>query len=731
MTAALPPNFAVGIDPNQIIAALCRKSLHRFVKEAWSVVESAPFVDNWHVGAICEHLQAVTLGQIKNLLVNIPPGCSKSLLTSVFWPMWEWTRDATVRWFFASYDQRLSTRDSVKCRALLSSSWYRRLFVLSKDSQSNETERFTLKGDQNQKTYYETDVGGYRLATSVGGHGTGEHPDRVVVDDPHSVLQSESDTERQGVLDWWNLTMSTRGVARGARRVIIMQRLHKEDLSGVVLDQGGWEHICLPMRYEPNRMVPTCLGWTDPRKEEGELLTPIQFDEEKVAKIEKQLGPYGTAGQLQQRPAPRVGGMFKAGYFNLRARAAPYHARRVRSWDRAATLDGGCYTAGVLLAADTENYFVEHVEHGQWEPTERNDRILNAALRDRSRYGPSNEPLIVIEEEGGSTAADARKTLARLLAGFRVVFEHPTGSKDVRAEGWSTQLAAGNVYLVDNGESTGQGKADWDIAGFIAEHLLFRPAPGKRLGKYVDQVDASSQAFSKLANHQQSIGMRTYNIQASRKGLLRLVVCSLEQLPLAVVEDPALLIACLDPLLVGETIDVSNRIGSLQTHPEGLNGESSHLNGKIEPQAILEAGKGIPGERSLPAHALLKCLGGAVLEFADVQPSEHQERWDEPIAPFGKPCGELLLTPQEAKKAWSLVLRKRDVPAKVIVVCDNGGQDRRALSVAMALCDLLRLPREASIHRLGDENWKASKGTLAPSEHVFQTVKAARNLVLG
>src|SRR5215471_9525053 len=102
-----------------------RRSLHEFVRQGWSQVESVPFVDNWHVGAVCEHLQAVTEGQIKLLVINIPPGLGKSLLTCVFWPAWEWTLDPEVRWLFASYDQRLSTRDAVRCRTLLGNSWYK------------------------------------------------------------------------------------------------------------------------------------------------------------------------------------------------------------------------------------------------------------------------------------------------------------------------------------------------------------------------------------------------------------------------------------------------------------------------------------------------------------------------------------------------------------------------------------------------------------------------------
>jgi hypothetical protein len=417
-----------------------RKNLYEFVRQGWAEVEAVPFVDNWHIGAICEHLQAVTAGQIPKLLINVPPGSGKSLLTSVFWPAWEWAIDPSVRWLFASYDSKLSTRDSVRCRALIAKPWYR----------ARRLHKFDLTGDQNQKTYFETDQGGYRLATSIGGHGSGEDPDRIVCDDPHNVQQAESPQERQSVLDWWDLTMSTRGVSRNARRVIIMQRLHQDDLSGHVLADGDWVHLCLPMRYEPGRMPTTPLGWADPRTEEGALLCPAQFSSVAVAQLEKSLGAYGAAGQLQQRPVPREGGMFKESYFNQRVKVAPYHATRVRYWDRAATQDGGCYTAGTLLALSADgNWYVENVVHGQWEPETRDEKIRAAALRDRNRYGPRNEPVIWIEHEPGSSGVDAYKHAVRKLAGFRVCPDRPTGAKEVRAEPWASQCAAKNVYLVE------------------------------------------------------------------------------------------------------------------------------------------------------------------------------------------------------------------------------------------------------------------------------------------
>jgi predicted phage terminase large subunit-like protein len=625
-------------------------------------VEAVPFVDNWHIGALCEHLQAVTAGQIHNLLINIPPGMGKSLLTCVFWPAWEWTLDATVRWFFASYDQRLSTRDSVRCRTLIGRPWYR----------SCCKHKFSLNGDQNQKTYYETDSTGYRLATSIGGHASGEHPDRIVCDDPHNVQQAESPAERQAVLDWWDLTMSTRGVSRHARRVIIMQRLNQDDLSGHVLGQDSWVHLCLPMRFEKERMVLTPLGWTDPRTEEGALLCPSQFSEVAVAQLEKALGSYGAAGQLQQRPVPREGGMFKTTYFNQRVKAAPFHAQRVRYWDRAATQDGGCYTAGTLMARSPEgNWYVENVVHGQWEPDTRDDYILAAAKRDRNRYGLNREPVIWIEHEPGSSGVDAYKHLARKLAGFRVYPDRPTGSKEVRAEPWASQCAAKNVYLVEDGA--------WDIPGWIAEHGYFP------MGKLKDRVDSASGAFAKLANVRQLGTLRVLGSSASRfQDSLRIVLGSRNQVTNTVLDQWRLLISIADPSL-------------------------------LEPQ-------------NPPEQASGQVLGSLVLTFADLDPADHQETWDEPIPLYGQTAEQVIITPETGKKLWSFLLRRRAQCPEIVVLQDQG--DRRALSLAYALCDTLRLDRRRTIYRLDGEEWHAGEKDVPPNRHVYEMTKQTRIMVM-
>jgi len=263
------------------------------------------FIRGRHIDAIIDHLEAVSYGHIRRLLINVPPRHMKSLLVSVFWPAWEWTRWPERRWLYSSYAANLSARDSLVCRRLVESPWYR----------ARWGHIFVLTGDQNVKTRFENNRSAYRLSTSVGGSVTGEGGDRLVCDDPHKVDEVESDAVRKGTLDWWDSTMSTRvNDPKTTAMVVVAQRCHQQDLSGHLLEQGGWEHLCLPAEYEgPSRT--TLIGFTDWRKQPAELLWPERFGRKEIDDLTVSLGSYGAAGQLQQRPSPAGGGMIKREWF--------------------------------------------------------------------------------------------------------------------------------------------------------------------------------------------------------------------------------------------------------------------------------------------------------------------------------------------------------------------------------------------------------------------------------
>ena len=284
-------------------------SLYEFVKQSWHVVEPGiPFMESWHIEEICEHLEAVSAGEIHRLLINIPPRHSKSTIVSVMWPAWEWITDPAQKFLCASYSGTLSTRDNLKTRRLLQSPWY----------QERWGHMFKFAGDQNAKQRFENDKTGYRLATSVGGTATGEGGSRLILDDPHGAQAAQSEAMRESDLEWFDMVWSTRlNNPKTDAMVTVMQRLHEQDISGHILnDIKGWEHICIPAEWDGKHRK-TILGAYDPRKVKGELICPDRFGDKEITMLKQLLGEYGTAGQLQQDPAPVSGGILKTKYFGL------------------------------------------------------------------------------------------------------------------------------------------------------------------------------------------------------------------------------------------------------------------------------------------------------------------------------------------------------------------------------------------------------------------------------
>lgn len=424
-----------------------RRSLHSFLRSYWPVVEPGKaFIDNWHIGAICEHLQAVTDGQIKRLLVNVPFRTAKpvhvdepvltddgykrlgdiqvgdrvlthkgrfrsvlavheqgrlptvvvrtfggravraapdhpfmttqgwvnageltdthiaklamrdrfdqdiysdrvlsveagedgdcrclsieedatftvnnlivhnSTITSVMWPAWSWIDDPSHQWLCGSYAEKLAIRDSLKMRRLITSPKYREAYG----------DIYDLEADQNQKVRFQNTKAGYRIAFGMTGGVMGDGGDTVLIDDPHDRQGAHSDAERETAITTYDEALITRlNQPAESAIVIIMQRLHHQDLSGHVLTEKGWCHLMIPMEFEPTRRCVTVLGWRDPRTQDGELMWPERFPAETVESLKIGLGDYGAAGQLQQRPSPAGGGILKVNHFQVWPAAKP------------------------------------------------------------------------------------------------------------------------------------------------------------------------------------------------------------------------------------------------------------------------------------------------------------------------------------------------------------------------------------------------------------------------
>lgn len=330
----------------------CENSFLLFVEKAWPIIEgNAPFIYGWHVQAITEHLEALFYLDINRLIINLPPRLGKSNLCSVLFPAWCWITQPHSRFLYSSYAQVLSVRDSVKCRRLIQSNWYQRLWG----------NKFRLMGDVNNKLRFDNDKTGYRIASSVGGSNTGEGGHYEIVDDPNNVLTSDSEVIRAGTNEWHDFVMSSRhsGTIDQFRRLVVQQRTHEKDVTGNILakDDARWIHLCLPMEFEKNRQCITIpirstngKLWKDPRKKEGDLLWPEGLDREHLELFKTKdfhNDSYRIAGQLQQRPSPAGGGILKEEWFKpWKQRDLPEFEYILQSWDTALTGNvTSCYSA--------------------------------------------------------------------------------------------------------------------------------------------------------------------------------------------------------------------------------------------------------------------------------------------------------------------------------------------------------------------------------------------------
>lgn len=474
----------------------CRRSLRTFVREAWPIVERRPFVSGWHIDAVCEHLEAVSEGDIRRLIINVPPRSTKSITTAVMWPAWEWLSRPEVQWLFASYSDQLATKHSVICRRLIQSEglrtargevpWmrelgYRGLLRLL----GGEWE---LAADESLKTRFSNSETGHRIATSVGGTATGEGGDRLVIDDPLKAKDAHSDAHRVGANEWHDSTWTTRlNDPLTSTSVLIMQRLHEQDLTGHLLERGGWHHLCLPGEYEPSHPF----VWPrDPRTEEGETLDPVRLPPERLAELRRDLGSFAFAGQIQQRPAPADGGMFKKHWWRRwhSVRLPPQWERVICSWDmrfgdsQAAT---SSYVVGQVWATDGADRYLLGQVRARLSFTE-----TLKAVRAVDRWMPDARAKLVEKKANGAAVID---TLRHKVPGLIAI--EPEGGKDVRASAVEPFVEAGNVYLpAADLIPCPPGYEPTPTDDFIAELTVF---PN---GAHDDQVDAMTQALNWLAN---------------------------------------------------------------------------------------------------------------------------------------------------------------------------------------------------------------------------------------
>lgn len=471
-------------------------SLLDFIVGGWRYIDPAPLKVGWALEAVAEHLEAVTRGQIRRLLINIPPRMTKSLLTSVAWPAWTWAQrhrgylsGPQVQFLTTSYAHQLSLRDSVRCRRLIQSPWY----------QEQWGDRFQLLDDQNAKQRFDNSAGGYRLSTSVGGALTGEGGDIILVDDPHNTVEIDSEAKISATTQWWDESLSTRlnNPEHGAY-VVIMQRLSELDLSGHILDQqaGDWTHLCLPMEYESARHCSTFIGWSDPRTHEGQLLAPDRFTPETLRDLKTRLGPFGTAGQLQQAPVPRGGGILKREWWQ----SWPPHGELFTADGRPLKMlqypemDTIIASLDTAMTAKEEDDYCAMTVWGVWRSGADvpqimlmeawNEHLTFHDLVERTiavcRKRQVDKLLVEAKNNGHSVVQEIRRICRG--EGFMVHAETVQGDKVARAHSCVPLFAAGQIWKPDR---------QW------AEKVVDQCAKFPR-GAHDDLVDSTTQAIRHL-----------------------------------------------------------------------------------------------------------------------------------------------------------------------------------------------------------------------------------------
>ena len=465
-------------------------TLFEFIEVFWAEVSKDEFKPNWHIPYLCEELEALArrvghnLPKTHDLIINIPPGTTKTLTCSVMFPVWCWTRWPWMKFICCSYSGLLALESAEKSRDIIRSDKFKMLFPhigIKEDKNTKSNYQIYTKEFVKRRTMPRQMLAGTRYSTSVGGTLTGYHGHIQIVDDPINPKQAASPIEIENANNWVEQTLSTRKTDKEVTAMIlVMQRLHQNDPAGHLLNKkkDNVKHICLPGEIRNYRELVNPPEAADNYIDD--LLDPVRMSWKALTELETDLGQYGYAGQIGQKPTPPGGGMFKVDNISIidSLPPLPHFVSWIRYWDKAGSVGKGAYTVGVKMGrTQTGKYIIVDVKRGQWG-SEAREQIIRSTAEADGRNMP-----IGIEQEPGSGGLESVQSSIRNLAGFSVKVDRPTGEKALRADPFSVQVNYGNVQLL---------RGDWNST-FI-EELRFFP-----FSTYKDQVDAASAAFAQLA----------------------------------------------------------------------------------------------------------------------------------------------------------------------------------------------------------------------------------------
>lgn len=476
-------------EAQQLEAELIRQNLPVMVRKSLNTVDpNATYSHNWHIDLICDYLMAVTRREIKRLIINVPPRTLKSVCVNVAWPAWILGHDPTEKIISGSVTEPLAIKMSTDTRLVMKSDWYGRAFP--------ET---VLARDQSEKKKFKTTLQGERRAVSVGGKVIGEGGNVLIVDDPHDPEGTESDVQRRTALDWFDQAFSTRtNDPKNAVMVVIMQRLHQNDLTGHLLEKGGWEHVCLPAIAEERTTITYGRFKSNPVvREEGDILHPDRMPPEFIDERKITLGSYGFAGQFQQRPQPKGGGMLKEDWLKHYVKCDGTGMNRAILVDYAGSKvsernPDPDYTAMIVVGLGADhNYYVLDIVRDRLSLTERCKKLFE--LRRRWTLGGVPPQFIGYEKNGANSDIEhIEAEMQRINFHFDITPMNNRNplSKQQRIEKLQPLFEAKRIWLPDFGfiRTDAEGRTQDLVKSFVEEE--YKPFP---VGRHDDMLDALAQ----------------------------------------------------------------------------------------------------------------------------------------------------------------------------------------------------------------------------------------------
>lgn len=442
--------------------ALCREHFASFVGEAMRVLSPGEaYQSNFHIAAMAQALERVAEGSSKRLLITCPPRHLKSIVASVCFPAWLFGRNPRARIVCVSHTAELAIKHHNDCRRLMASPAYRHLFGAAR-----------IARDKNTETEFRTTAGGERFSTSVGGPITGRGGRIIILDDPLKAEDAYSEAKREAVQDWYKRSLlSRRDDPKHSSLVLVMQRLHEDDLAGAVLEEGGWDHLNLPAIAEARERIqigPQAFY----ERAEGEALHAARMPMDELEALRRAMGAADFSAQYQQRPAPLEGAIIKRAWLKRYALVPERRAgdQVVQSWDMAVkTGERHDFSVCATFLKRGRLHYLLHVLRERLEFPE----LLKRVIAHRRAFGPG--PLLIEDAAAGAQMLQALKADPRLPS---AIARKPVGDKATRLHGQSRKFEAGDVLLPET--------APW-LGDLEAELLAFPKS------RHDDQVDAISQ----------------------------------------------------------------------------------------------------------------------------------------------------------------------------------------------------------------------------------------------